>query len=136
MWYDTQQNKNVLQYIYEPLLKNFAQILSSKKEKKETAAVRRSLTRGCSSDKAEKNLYPFRCQFWKQYRKQHINHLIPTILTTKNGRQTKKTAEISDSKLYLEIKDVDLIAKEFSHHIEPSYLKFTKCVRPEKNNKK
>ena len=97
-----------------PCYKKFTLILSSKKEKKETAAVRRSLTRGCSSNEAEKNVYPFICQFCKQYRKQHNNNrFIPTKLTTKDGEQTKKAAEISDPKLYFEIKYVDLIAKEF-----------------------
>ena len=96
--------------------KKFALILSSKKEKKETATVRRSLTRGCSSNETEKNVYPFICQFCKQYRKQHNNNrFTPTKLTTIDGEQTtKKSAEIFDLKLYFEIKDVDLIAKELA----------------------
>ena len=58
-------------------------------------------------------------------------------MTTKDGEQTiKKAAEISDLKLYFKIKDVDVIAKEFSYHIEPCYMKFTKCVRPEKHYEK
>ena len=93
--------------------KTFALILSSKKEKKETATVRRSLTRGCSSNKIYKNVYPFICQFCKQYRKQHNNNrFIPTKLATKDGEQTiKKAAEISDSKPYFGIKDVDFTAR-------------------------
>ena len=111
-------------------------ILSSKKEKKEIAMVCRSLTWGCLSNKTEKNVYPIICQFCKQYRKQQNNHIMPLKLTTKDGEQTiKKAEEISDPKLYFEIKDVDLIAKEFSYHIEPCYLKFTKCLRPEKDEK-
>ena len=68
-----------------------------------------------------KNVYLLTCQFCKQYRKQHNNNrFIPTKLTTKDSEQTiKKAAQISDSKLYFEIKDVDLIVKEFSYHIEP-----------------
>ena len=51
----------------------------------------------------------------------------------KDGEQTiKKAAEISNPKLYFKIKDVDLILKEFRYHITPCYLKFTKCVRTEK----
>ena len=61
---------------------------------------------------------------------------MPLKLTTKDGEQTiKKVGEISDPNLYFEIKDVDLIAKEFSYHIEPCYLKFTKCLRPDKDEK-
>ena len=78
-----------------PCYKNVARILSSKKEKKETSTVRRSLTRGCSSNETEKNLYPFICQFCKQYRKQLINRLIPTKLTTKNGKQNIKRLQRS-----------------------------------------
>ena len=62
---------------------------------------------------------------------------MPTKLTAEDGEQKiKETAEISDPKLNFEIKDVVLIAKDFSYHIEPCYMKFIKCVRPEKARKK
>ena len=54
-----------------PCYKNFTLILSTKKDIKEKAAVLKSLTRGCTSNEIEKNVYPFICQFCKQYRKQH-----------------------------------------------------------------
>ena len=83
-------------------------------------------------NQTEKNVYPFICQFCKQYRKQHNKRFIPAKLTIKDGKQTiKKAAEISD----FEIKDVKLIAKEFSYHIEPCCMKCTKCVRPERERK-
>ena len=121
-----------------PCYKKFTLILSSKKGKKETATVRRSLNQGCSSNETKKNVYPFVCQFCKQNRKQHNNNcFIPAKLTTKDGEQTiKQAAEISDPKFYFEIKGVDLIAKEFIYHIEPCHLKFSKCVRPEKEQRK
>ena len=53
-------------------------------------------------------MFIYLCQFCKQYRKQHNNNcFIPTKLTTKDGEQAiKKAAQISNPKLYLEIKDV------------------------------
>ena len=138
MWYITRRNKEVWWYTYDPFLPKVYLVLSLKKGKKETATVCRSLNRRCSSNETEKNVYPFICQFCKQYRKQdnNNNHFLETKLTTKYGEQIiEKAAEISEPKLYFEIKDVDLIAKEFSYNIEPCYMKFTKCVRAERERK-
>ena len=83
---------------------------------KETGTVCKSLTWGCSN-KTKENVYPFLYQFCKQYRKQHNNNRFVSIkLTAKDGEQkAKKATHISDPKLYFEIKDADLIAKEFSY---------------------
>ena len=110
MWYNTRRIKEVWWYTYDPLLPKVYLVLSLKKGKKETTTIRWSLNRWCSSNKTEKNVYPFICQFCKQYRKQdnNNNYFIETKLRTKDGEQTmKKAAQISEP-------IVDLIAKEFS----------------------
>ena len=77
------------------------------------------------------SMYPKECYFWKKYRvkyKQKIWFLV-TIATEQAWKTLKDKAESMDDKsLHYEIKDIDLIAKEFKYH-QHCYCEFTRPIK-------
>ena len=74
------------------------------------------------------DLYPKECNFCKKYRvKRKQRHYLPITITTEQTANTLKQAAEAheDQSLFYEIKDVDLIAKEFKYH-ESCYKEFTR----------
>ena len=66
-----------------------------------------------------RGVYPKECNFCKKYRvkRQQKHHLPITVSTLQAVNTIKQAAEANeDQSLFFEIKDVDLIAKEFKYH--------------------
>ena len=81
-----------------------------------------------AGDNGAKNVYPKECNFCKKYRiKRQQKIYLPIIVCTEQAVNTiKQVAEASeDQTLLIEIKDLDLIAKEFKYH-ECCYKDFTR----------
>ncbi|CAB4041588.1 Hypothetical predicted protein, partial [Paramuricea clavata] len=87
------------------------------------------LKRGESSPDCSRNLYPKECNFCKKYRvkKNGKLHFPITIATNMAAAQIKESAEAKDTKLFYEIRDIDLIAKEFKYH-DFCYREFARKV--------
>ena len=87
------------------------------------------LKRGESSSDCSRNLYPKECNFCKKYRvrKNRKLHFPITIATNMAAAQIKESAEAKDTNLFYEIRDIDLIAKEFKYH-DFCYREFTRKV--------
>lgn len=120
----------------EPCYKKFVKILSDKKalsnkprcsndsgQDQPRARRSRSLDNGDT-----RGVYPKECNFCKKYRvKRQQKHHVPILITTLKAAETiKQAAEANDDQsIYFEIKDVDLIAKEFKYH-DFCYKEFTR----------
>ena len=81
-----------------------------------------------SEEHSTRNIYPKECNLCKRYRiKRSGRHLLPTTISTQQAVNTiKEAAEAKeDQSLYYEIKDLDLIAKEFKYH-DVCYREFTR----------
>ena len=74
-----------------------------------------------------KNVYPKDCQYCQKYQLKSSNTVVlPYKCLTKSAEKTiKDAAKQNNEDLYNEIKDLDLIAKEFGYH-NKCYKKFTK----------
>ena len=126
----------------EPCYKKFVRILSDKTDTSSQPGCRSSVqesSASCSRPKRAKTsvgvdsrgVYPKECNFCKKYRvkRQHKNFWPVTISTEQAATTLKQAAEASeDQDLYYEIKDLDLIAKEFKYH-KPCYREFTRKIR-------
>lgn len=118
----------------EPCYKKFVLILSQEKASsdKEKQSLTTARPKRQSSDQASsRNIYPKECQFCKRYRVKHKGkeHIPLTITTTSAAAKIKEAAEAKAESLYYEIKDLDLIAKEFKYHVF-CYKDFVRQERP------
>eukprot|EP00794_Sanderia_malayensis_P003886 gene3886-4430_t len=127
----------------EPCYKRFILILSS--EKGRSALESRSdSSQSCdvrpkrskpSEESHSRGIYPKECNFSHKYRiKRKQQHFYPIKIATEQAANTLKQAaeENEDRYLLFEIKDIDLIAKEFRYH-KLCYKKFTrKCKKSAK----
>eukprot|EP00794_Sanderia_malayensis_P019309 gene19309-21233_t len=129
----------------EPCYKKFVRILSDKQSLKDQPGCSNDVPsnqtrpkRGKSLDSTDaRGVYPKECNFCKKYRiKRHQKHYYPTTISTlqHNTFNTfqqavstiKQAAEANeDQSLYFEIKDLDLIAKEFKYH-NSCYKEYTR----------
>ena len=113
----------------EPCYKKFTKILSHEKALPETSTeVIQRPQRLKSAATQRPDVYPKECNFCQKYRvKRQQKHHVPITITTKQAELTlKEAAEANiDQSLYFEIKDADLIAKEFKYH-EFCYKEFTR----------
>lgn len=126
----------------EPCYKKFVRILSDKTGASSQPDCRSSVqesSASCSRPKRAKTsvgadsrgVYPPECNFCKTYRiKRQQQNFWPITISTEQAVITlKQAAEAKeDQSLYYEIKDLDLIAKEFKYH-EPCYRDFTRKIR-------
>ena len=81
-----------------------------------------------SGDNGAKNVYPKECNFCRKYRtkRQQTIYLPITVCTEQAVNTIKQVAEANeDQTLFFEIKDLNLIAKEFKYH-ECCYKDFTR----------
>ena len=99
------------------LQNKFVLILSEQKassneetQPRSTSRLKRQSSDQCSS----RNIYPKECQFCKYKGKEHI----PSTITTSSAEaKIEEAAAAKAESLYYEIKDLDLIAKEFKYHV-------------------
>ena len=87
------------------------------------------------------NVYPKECNFCSKYRimKKNKIHFPITVCTVKAVQTIKEAAESKeDQSLFFEIKDADLIAREFKYH-ESCYKEYTRknksSVKPVENER-
>ncbi len=87
------------------------------------------------------NVYPKECNFCSKYKimKKNKIHFPATVCTVKAVQTIKEAAESKeDQSLFFEIKDADLIAREFKYH-ESCYKEFTRknksSVKPVENER-
>lgn len=101
----------------EPCYKKFVLIVSQEKSSLEIISSRPN--RQSSNNSSAQNIYGKDCQFCKRYRVKHKGkESYPiTITTTNAAAKIKEAAEAKNESLYYEIKDIDLIAKEFKYHV-------------------
>ena len=113
-----------------PCYNKFTLILSQKKEisteHERRVSKRLSLDSSASSEIAW--IYPKECNICKKFKIQHKGiSLFPKKIATQAAVGTiKSAAERNHPDMYYEIKDLDLIAKEFKYHQTPCYKTFTK----------
>ena len=89
---------------------------------------RRTSDRHSTTPTSSSWVYPKECNICKKYKIQHKGKAIfPETITTQNAVNTVKlAAKKPHQEMYFEIKDLDLIAKEFKYHQTPCYKNFTK----------
>ena len=108
-----------------PCYKKFVLIISQEKRKSldDPGTSVRPERLKVSEEHSTRNIYPKECNLCKRYRR----HLLPTTISTQQAVNTiKEAAEAKeDQSLYYEIKDLDLIAKEFQYH-DVCYREFTR----------
>ena len=113
-------------YFY--IIYRFTQILGNKKFQKDGQDSRKSyrLSSPLASPTAAW-IYPKECNICSKFRVQHKNKKFePYKITTKNAQSAiKNAAKATDETLYIEISNLDLIAKEFKVH-EHCYQNFTR----------
>eukprot|EP00794_Sanderia_malayensis_P001775 gene1775-1977_t len=117
----------------EPCYKKFVLILSQEKKNTETTPSESTSSRSSLRRKRPlptpdmRDVFPKECNFckrWRVKRKQAIS--MPITITTKMAEERiKRAAESKDEQLFYEIKDMDLIAKEFKYH-DFCYKDFTR----------
>eukprot|EP00794_Sanderia_malayensis_P013074 gene13074-14416_t len=118
----------------EPCYKKFVLILSQEKSylKEETESLVAARPKRQSSDQSSsRNIYPKECKFCKKYRVKHKGkeHVPLTITTPSASLRIKECVKNKDEALYYEIKNLDLIAKEFKYHVF-CYKEFVRQERP------
>ena len=104
-----------------PCYKKFAFIISQEKRKSldDPGTSVRPKHLKVSEEHSTRNIYPKECNIYKRYRIERSGrHLLPTTISTQQAVNTIKEATEAkeDQSLYYEIKDLDLIAKEFKYH--------------------
>ena len=103
----------------EPCYKKFTLILAKKAKQSIPKPVQR-LSNSCTpaSDSEKTNVYPNICNYCKKYQlKQKQKIQFPKTITTSDAVATiKAAAKQNNPDLYYEIKDHDLIAREFKYH--------------------
>ena len=115
-----------------PCYKKFTLILSKEKDRSSENSNNESLLTEPRPKRAKtshvSNVYPKECNFCKKYRimKKNKIHFPKTVCTDKAVQTIKDAAESKeDQSLYFEIKDADLIAREFKYH-EKCYKEYTR----------
>ena len=115
-----------------PCCKKFTLILSKEKDRSSANSNNEGLVTEPRLKRAKishvSNVYPMECNFCKNYRKMKKNkiHFPKTVRTDKAVQTIKDAAESKeDQSLYFEIKDADLIAREFKYH-EHCYKGYTR----------
>ena len=92
---------------------------------------RKSVRLSLPQQRGARSMYPKECYFCKKCRvkyKQKIQFLV-TVATEQASKTLKDKAESMDDKsLHYEIKDIDLISKEFKYH-QHSYCEFTRPIK-------
>ena len=106
----------------EPCYKKFVLIVSQEKsslEKEQQSLISSRPNRQSSNNSSARNIYGKDCQFCKRYYVKHKEkESYPITITTTNAlAKIKEAAEAKNESLYYEIKDIDLIAKEFQYHV-------------------
>ena len=125
-----------------PCYKKITQIISKEKKKSSSSLVLKSCKKATlqkyesdrplkrkrlQTGKITKDIYPRECNICKQYLLKRNKKLSkPKKCVTKQSEKTiKDAAKNKNDDMYYEIKDLDLIAKEFKYHI-CCYKNFTK----------
>ena len=106
----------------EPCYKKFVLILLQEKasSNEESQPPCTSRPKRQSSDQCSlRKIYPKECQFCKRFRVKHKGkeHIPLTITTSSAEAKIKEAAAANAESMYYEIKDLDLIAKEFRYHV-------------------
>ena len=118
------QCKNIPEIITEyhgihmsPCYKKFTQILSKSHDDEDFSGVARSSRRN-SNDSSSTMVYPDVCGICKKgpTKNKGKKVFLTTIVTKKASDTIKEAAKSKDRELYAEIKELDLIAKEFKYH--------------------
>lgn len=110
----------------DPCYKKFTLILS-KKKKEPTEKSQRLSERLSSPPRKDALVYPKECNICKLYKiKVKGSFEFPITISTLNATETVKAAAMSKNQdMYYEIKDLDLISKEFKYH-SSCYQDFTR----------
>ena len=110
----------------DPCYKKFTLILS-KKNKEPTAKSQRLSERLSSPPSKDAVVYPKECNMCKLYKiKVKGSFEFPITIATLNATETvKAAAKAQNQDMYYEIKDLDLISKEFKYHAS-CYRDFTR----------
>eukprot|EP00794_Sanderia_malayensis_P002318 gene2318-2668_t len=102
-------------------------VLESRSDSRQSCDVRPKRSKS-SEESHSRGIYPKECNFCHKYRnKRKQQHFYPITIATEQAANTLKQAaeENEDQHLFFEIKDIDLIAKEFRYH-ESCYKNFTR----------
>lgn len=112
-----------------PCYKLFTRILagSTSSEPNQTEKSRLSRTSSATSMTGAVGLFPKECYLCKKYRVQSKGKkVLPVQIATNDAVSTiKAAAQAKNEEMYMEIKDIDLFAKEFKTH-DHCYRQFTR----------
>ena len=114
----------------EPCYKKFVLIISQEKKRSlDSADISTRPKRSKPSDgQISRDVYPKECNLCNKYRiMRNGKYIFPVTISTQQAVNTIKDAAEAkeDQKLFFEIKDLDLIAKEFKYH-DASYREYTR----------